>query len=219
MRCADADTTGALSKKQSAHNKTNGPGHGEAEVLYKAAGNLLQWVLLNGYVYTFIKIIYEAYSKQRSDMFPRQLTLLRSLVLWALNTSDAVSSMLKENYKVSRHEDDMNISLSVQSWGRDGQKHRFWLVEGQDDTSFRVYRESTTALWSSKWKNVAGSIDELREVADKLGKESAQASRRLSENMMRAIPRFEATEEVWTATCCIAVIRLLGDAVYKSLFC
>ena len=97
----------------------------------------------------------------------------------------------------------MNISLSVQPWGRDAKKHRYWLVEGQDDTSFRVYRESnqitvseSTIAAPTDWRSMAGSIDELREVAEKLGLENAQASRRLSEKMTGAIPRFEATEEV-----------------------
>lgn len=98
----------------------------------------------------------------------------------------------------------MNISLSVQPWGRDANKHVYWLIEGQDDTSFRVYREnnrtvaSKTAITASPtdWRSIAGSIDELREVAERLGKESAQASRRLSERIISAIPRFEVTEEV-----------------------
>ena len=125
-------------------------------------------------------------------------------MLWSLHTSEAISGIIKENYKVSRREDDMNISLSVQPWGRDAKKQLYWLIEGQDDTNFRVYRErnsttaSKTAITASPtdWRSIAGSIDELREVADRLGKETAQASRRLSERIISAIPRFEITEEV-----------------------
>ena len=128
-------------------------------------------------------------------------------MLWSLHTSEAISGIIKENYKVSRREDDMNISLSVQSWGRDAKKHLYWLIEGQDDTNFRVYRErssttvSKTAIKAppTDWRSIAGSIDELQEVAERLGKESAQASRRLSERIISAIPRFEVTEEVSVA--------------------
>ena len=90
----------------------------------------------------------------------------------------------------------MNQPLSVQPWGRDGDKRRFWLIEGQDDTHFRLYRESNPILKHNTWRNVAGSIDELKGVAAQLGEEGTQASRRLSDRITQAIPRFEASEEV-----------------------
>jgi hypothetical protein len=43
---------------------------------------------------------------------------------------------------------------------------------------------------------MAGSIDELKLVVEKLEKDKAQASRRLAQRISLAIPRFEATEEV-----------------------
>ncbi|TKA82415.1 hypothetical protein B0A49_00014 [Cryomyces minteri] len=123
------------------------------------------------------------------------LILLKTLVIWSLNTSDAISATIKESYKQSRHDDDLNQPLSVQPWGRDGEKRRYWLIEGQDDTSFRLYRESNPALKHNTWRSIAGNIDEVRAIADKLGEETSQASRRLSQRIMGAIPRFEATEE------------------------
>ena len=104
--------------------------------------------------------------------------------------------MIKDSYKQSRHDDDLNQPLSIQPWGKDGDKRRYWLIEGQDDTCFRLYRESNPVLKHNTWWSVAGSIAELKEVAEKLGNEEAQASRRLSEKINNAVPRFEATEEV-----------------------
>lgn len=125
-----------------------------------------------------------------------QLNFLKTLILWSLTTSDVISTTIKDSYKQSRHEDDLNQPLSVQPWGVDGDKRRYWLVEGQDDTSFRVYREGNRALKNIPWWSVAGTIDECKVVAEKLEKENTQASRRLATRIRAAIPRFEATDEV-----------------------
>ena len=84
----------------------------------------------------------------------------------------------------------------MQAWGRDGDKRRFWLIEGQDDTHFRLYRESNPALKNITWRSVAGTIDEVKGVAQRLDEENTQASRRLRDRINAAIPRFEASEEV-----------------------
>ena len=125
-----------------------------------------------------------------------QLTLLKALVIWSLESSEAVKAIIKESYKQARHDDDLNQPLSVQAWGRDGDKRRYWLIEGQDDTHFRLYRESNPALKHNTWRNVAGTIDEVKEVAQRLDEENTQASRRLRDRINAAIPRFEASEEV-----------------------
>ena len=116
--------------------------------------------------------------------------------MWSLESSEAVKVIIKDSYKQQRHDDDLNQPLSVQSWGRDGDKRRFWLIEGQDDTHFRLYRESNPALKHNTWRSIAGSIDEVKEVADRLGEENTQASRRLRDRILAAIPRFEASEDV-----------------------
>ena len=103
---------------------------------------------------------------------------------------------MKESYKQQRHDNDLNQPLSVQSWGRDGDKRRYWLIEGQDDTHFRLYRESNPALKHTTWRSVAGTIDEVKAVAERLGDDNSQASKRLRERITLAIPRFEASEEV-----------------------
>ena len=121
---------------------------------------------------------------------------MKALIMWSLHNSEAVNAVIKESYKQSRHDDDLNQPLSVQPWGRDGDKRRYWLIEGRDDTPFRLYRESNPALKHNTWWSVAGSIEDLHIVAQKLEEDGTQAARRLAQRVKQAIPRFEATEEV-----------------------
>ncbi|KAK4639424.1 hypothetical protein QC761_708240 [Podospora bellae-mahoneyi] len=131
-----------------------------------------------------------------ASMTPVQrLTLLRTLIQWSLASSDAIKSMINQQYK-NRHEDDRNIPLSVQVWGGDGDKRRYFLIEGNDDTSFRVYRESNPAGVHRTWWSVAGSIEELQALANKLEtQDGGPKARQFAKNILNAIPRFEATEE------------------------
>ncbi|KAL8704266.1 MAG: hypothetical protein Q9201_002575 [Fulgogasparrea decipioides] len=124
-----------------------------------------------------------------------RLTLLSALVMWSLGSSEAIQAILKERYKQQRHDDDKNQPLSVQPWGRDGDKRRYWLIEGLDDTPFRLYRESNPALKHSTWRSVAGSIEDLKQVATRLGEDGSQAARKLCDGIQAAIPRFEAGED------------------------
>lgn len=73
-------------------------------------------------------------------------------------------------------------------------------MEGQSDTHFRVYRETDPHRRKRvDWFSVSGDIDTLRVVANKLvdedGRKEAKA---LSERMLNAVPRFEASEVVST---------------------
>lgn len=112
-------------------------------------------------------------------------------------SSDAVKSIINQAYKQNRQEDDLNQGRSVQPWGSDGDKRRYYLVEGQDDTAFRVYRESNPAGTARTWWSVAGTIDELKALSEKLEtKDGGPKARKLSEKISQAIPRFEAGEEV-----------------------
>ncbi|KAK7908610.1 hypothetical protein PG985_015913 [Apiospora marii] len=125
-----------------------------------------------------------------------RLTLLRTLIIWSLSSSEAVKGMINTSYKGNRHEDDLNQPLSVQSWGSDSDKRRYYLIEGLDDTAFRVYRESNPQGLKRTWWSVAGSIDELNGLIDKLlTVDAGPKARKLAQQMQMAIPRFEATEE------------------------
>ena len=79
----------------------------------------------------------------------------------------------------------------------DGDKRRYFLIEGIDDTHFRVYRESAYTGIKRTWWSVAGDIEELQHLAEKLATEDGgQKARNMSGKMLAAVPRFEATEEV-----------------------
>lgn len=108
--------------------------------------------------------------------------------------------MIKESYKGTRKEDDINQPLSVQPWGEDGRKRRYWLIEGQQDTSFRLYRESARKAAKNTWFTIAGTIDELKNIGEGLRAEGSQAGRRLADRIVTAIPRLEASEEVSTTS-------------------
>lgn len=114
---------------------------------------------------------------------------------WTLSSSDAVKTTINQQYK-NRHDDDLNIPLSVQPWGSDGDKRRYFLVEGNDDTSFRVYRESNPAGINRTWWSVAGSIDDLRALSEKLEKQDrGPKAKTFAKRILNSVPRFEATEE------------------------
>ncbi|KUJ19862.1 uncharacterized protein LY89DRAFT_580475 [Mollisia scopiformis] len=132
-----------------------------------------------------------------TSMSPTErLTLLRALILWSLSSSDAVKALIASSYKQTRREDDLNQPLSVQPWGSDSDKRRYYLIEGLDDTHFRVYRESNYMGIKRTWWSVASDIDELKGLAEKLNKEDGgQKAKLLSTRITAAIPRFEATED------------------------
>jgi hypothetical protein len=118
--------------------------------------------------------------------------------------------MITSSYKQNRHDDDLNQPLSVQPWGSDSDKRRYFLIEGLDDTHFRVYRESNYMGLKRTWWSVASDIDELKALSEKLEKEDGgQKARGLSAKMKAAIPRFEATEEVR-----IAILKFDLDTNY-----
>lgn len=131
-----------------------------------------------------------------------QLNLLRTLVIWSLTSSEAISSILKDKYKQQRHNDDENQPLSVQPWGVDGDKRRYFLVQGLEDTHFRVYREGSRHTKNATWISVAGNIQELQALTKKLEEvDGTQAARRLAMKMTNAIPAFQASQEVSLCPC------------------
>lgn len=132
------------------------------------------------------------------------MTLLHTLCLWSLSQSEEVKAMIAQAYKARTTKDklDTNIALSVQPWGRDGEKRRYWLIEGQNDTHFRVYREGNPHTAKATWWSVAGSIDELRVLAHVLEEDDGhREAKALSERMSNAVPRFEASEVAGATTC------------------
>lgn len=128
-----------------------------------------------------------------------QLTLLRALVLWALNTSEAIQNLIKAAYKQTRRDDDKNQPKSVQPWFSDSYRRKYYLIEGLEDTHFRVYRENDgKTAKTNTWFSIAGSIEEVTALADKLEVEGTTLGKVNAGRIRSAIPRFEAGEEV----CC-----------------
>lgn len=121
--------------------------------------------------------------------------MLRALVLWSLQSSEAVRKAIAEAYKGQRHEGDIYQERAVQPWGSDGDHRRYWLIEGLDDTYFRVYRENNPALKTRTWWSVADSIDSVKSLAEKLRGDGTQKNGRLANSMQMAVSRFEAGEE------------------------
>ncbi|CAN8096816.1 unnamed protein product [Discula destructiva] len=127
----------------------------------------------------------------------QRLDLLKALVVWALGHSDAIKALINAGYNGKRTNDDLNQPLSVQPWGFDSDKRRYFLVEGDDNCSFRVYRESNpAALYNRQWISVAGSIDEVKALAEKLATaDGGPNARKLSKSILKNIPNFEEKEE------------------------
>ncbi|USW51334.1 Putative WHIM1 domain-containing protein [Septoria linicola] len=135
--------------------------------------------------------------KDFNNMPPSErLNLLRTLSMWALGSSELVSAVIKDKYKQQRHNDDQNQPLSVQPWGTDGDHRRYFLVQGLDDTSFRIYREGSRYTKNAHWYSQAGTIDEAKALAVKLETvDKSQKARTLAVKITNAVPMFEATEE------------------------
>ncbi|KAB8416337.1 hypothetical protein FH972_024857 [Carpinus fangiana] len=126
---------------------------------------------------------------------PLDLVLLRTLTHWALAGSEVINATIKEAYKQSRKNDDINQPLSVQPWGLDGRKRRYWLIEGHNDTPFRIYLESSRKRKKNTWWSVSGTIDEALELAQQLEHgDRAQSAQRLASGIRSAVPRLEETE-------------------------
>ena len=129
-----------------------------------------------------------------NGMSPEErLILLKYLVLWALNSSEAVQAIIKESYKQTRRDDDKNQPRSVQPWFSDSYRRRYWLVEGQDDSFFRIYRENDAkTVKSNTWFSVAGGIDEVKALAEKFATEATTNAKINSDKLLSTVPRFEA---------------------------
>ena len=102
----------------------------------------------------------------------------------------------KESWKQTRRDDDKNQPRSVQPWFSDSYRRRYWLVEGQEDSFFRVYRENDAKTKKgNQWFSVAGSIEEVNALADKFVEEGTHNAKINADKLRMAVPRFEQGEE------------------------
>ena len=120
--------------------------------------------------------------------------MLKSLILWSLHASEVVSTEIKQAYKQTRREDDRNQPKAIQPWFSDTWRRKYYLIEGQDDTQFRIYRENDgKTAKTNAWFSVAGSKEEAEELAIKLETEMPGVSGSLVGQKIRAAyPRWEA---------------------------
>lgn len=108
-----------------------------------------------------------------------------------------MQAIIKESYKQTRRDDDRNQPRSVQPWFSDQYRRKYWLIEGQDDSHFRIYRENDgKTAKTNTWFSVAESIPEVLALADKFADEHTSNSKVISDKLRSVIPRFEAGEEV-----------------------
>ncbi|KAK5951436.1 hypothetical protein OHC33_007492 [Knufia fluminis] len=126
-----------------------------------------------------------------------RLVLLKTLILWSLYHSDVVKDAIKQAYKQTRKEDDRNQPKAVQPWFSDTWRRKYYLIEGQEDTHFRIYRENEgRTRKTNQWFSVAGTIDEAKSLAEKFETEMpGNQGKLLAEKVRMAIPRWEAGEE------------------------
>ncbi|KLU83549.1 hypothetical protein MAPG_02606 [Magnaporthiopsis poae ATCC 64411] len=130
-----------------------------------------------------------------NSMTPTQrLDLLRTLILWTMQSSRTVKDIIDNAYKNKRQEDDLNQPLSVQPLGSDSDKRRYFLVEGPEHTSFRIYRESNPAGFQRTWWSVAGSIEDVHALTDKLlTADGGPKARKLGQKLQEQIPHLEGS--------------------------
>lgn len=123
--------------------------------------------------------------------------MLKAIILWSMESSEAVKAELKQAYKQTRREDDKNQPKAVQPWFTDSWRRKYYLIEGQDDTYFRIYRENDgKTSRTNVWFSVAGSIDEAKSLADKFENEyPGNTGKIMADKVRMAIPRWEAGEE------------------------
>ena len=112
-------------------------------------------------------------------------------------SSESIKKNIQAAYKVVRKDNDLNIPLSVQAWGIDGEKRRYYLIEGLNDTQFRIYRESNYTGINRGWRDVAGSIEEARALAARLMEvDGGPKAKEMKRKIESVIPRFEESAEV-----------------------
>ncbi|KAK9367125.1 hypothetical protein V1509DRAFT_567547 [Lipomyces kononenkoae] len=125
-----------------------------------------------------------------------RLEFLLALVHWSLISSDAVRKILSKGYSGNRLEDDRNCELAVSPIGMDSERKRYYLVEGLNDTRFRLFRETNPRKRFVNWTSVASTHDELRRYTEQLKElDTSRHAKALTEKLAVQLPRLEAGEQ------------------------
>ncbi|KAK9467434.1 hypothetical protein V1512DRAFT_205996 [Lipomyces arxii] len=120
-----------------------------------------------------------------------RLEVLVALVHWALASSDQIRKLLAKGYSAGRLEDDRNCPLAVMPLGMDGERRRYYIIEGLNDAKFRLFRETNPRKQLVNWTPIASSAAEVEQCAEKLANEDTDKSR--NAKTLAAKLRAEAT--------------------------
>ncbi|KAK9429671.1 hypothetical protein V1505DRAFT_400910 [Lipomyces doorenjongii] len=135
--------------------------------------------------YTFVTLDWEG-----------RLEFLLALVHWSLISSEAVRKILLKGYSGNRLEDDRNCELAVPAIGMDSERRRYYLVEGLNDTRFRLFRETNPRKRLVNWTPVASTHDELQIYIDELRRsDTSRHAKALTEKLAAELPRLDAGEQ------------------------
>ncbi|KAK9448751.1 uncharacterized protein V1518DRAFT_374249 [Limtongia smithiae] len=127
-----------------------------------------------------------------------RLEILLALVHWALTASDGVRAVLAEGYSGSRTEDDRTCPLAVSPIGMDGERRRYYLIEGQNETRFRLFQETNPRKRLVNWTSIASTAVELAAFMTKIqATDTSRNARILCERLSKAMPRLEAADLRW----------------------
>ncbi|KAK9238886.1 hypothetical protein V1525DRAFT_340462 [Lipomyces kononenkoae] len=125
-----------------------------------------------------------------------RLEFLMALMHWSLISSDGVRKVLSNGYSGNRLEDDRNCELAVSPIGMDSERRRYYLVEGLNDTRFRLFRETNPRKRFVNWTSVASTHDELRRYIEELKEsDTSRHGKALTEKLAAELPRLEAGEQ------------------------
>ncbi|KAK9456324.1 hypothetical protein V1511DRAFT_457684 [Dipodascopsis uninucleata] len=121
-----------------------------------------------------------------------RLQILVAVVYWALASSEAVRKVLLSNYSIQRCNGDKNCALAVLPLGMDGERKRYYLIEGLNDTRFRLYCETNPRKKIVNWTAVASSVEELKQLEQNLREtDNSRNAKILCERLSKQLARLE----------------------------
>ncbi|KAK7207890.1 hypothetical protein BZA70DRAFT_29059 [Myxozyma melibiosi] len=124
-----------------------------------------------------------------------RLEVLVALVHWSLTASEAVRQVLVQGYSQQRTDDDSASPLAVLPIGLDSERKRYYLIEGENDTRFRLFCETNPRQRLVNWTPVASTFAEFKEFVDKLSEtDTSRNAKALVESLTEELPRLEASE-------------------------
>lgn len=123
-----------------------------------------------------------------------RLVFLRVLVDWSLLNCDALKKVIDLEYSGSRQKGDKKVGISVQPMGLDADRQRYFLVGGQQETTFRFYKETDPFDEIVNFTPVAGDVQELTNFAETLVGDPSRHVKNLHNTVLADLPRLQEIE-------------------------